>query len=1668
MRISLFRPIALLFVFSSVLVLVEFLLPSPVSAQSVQAVADSFTIHVAQHLNVKENDVQGGYTTYHTLVDSPSHGTLSGSATGWMYYPDVGYAGADSFTYKLCVTGSCSNTVTVDISIVNVPPYPSGDFYIVPLGSMGNCQRVGDNDFETEGDGMSQGLIDAPTHGQVTGGTVNTCRFYYHAPHYETFDTYTYNVCDGTGMCSGPVSVNVYVTNSMAPLNYGPTCESVGEPVNVTTGNMWLRHSDYRLPGVGENIDVTRTYNSKNPSIGLFGAGWSSKYDESLQTFGSTYSDLLIQLNMPNGKAVMFGRATTNDPFVSFTSGVRASIVRNTDSTYTLTFKDGRVHKFDSTGKLLWQKDHNGNQTTLNYTSGVLTGVTDPFSRTLSISVNGSGNVTEISDSTGTVADYEYYTSSTRLKTVTYADGSKYKFEYTTVGSTYYLSTVKDALDNVLETHAYDSSGRATTSEKDGGVEEYTIDYTNLGSNQAVVTDGLNRVTTYRFERTPGQYMITEIEGACGCGTGGTETTTYKYDSRGNIVKKTDALLNETVYTYDVDSNLTSITDALGVQTFTYNSLGQILTHTDRMNGVTTNTYSSTGNLLTTDAIPQPTVNTTAITWTNKVGVAESPTGTITRNTGTSGWSGSGASSVEALSGNGTFKYVVGQTNTGRMIGLGFVDSNQDWTDLDFSFELRTDGYIDMYESGTSAGSAGTYSAGTVLEIERSGTTLYYKKNGVVQRTKTGVASGNLYVDTMIHTNGGSFEGVVFLTAGTPIPGGTTTYTYTSLGQLASVEDARENTTAFTYDTSGRLTKITDANNKETDFGYNTRARVTSVTNALDQTTEFEYDDKDRLERIIHPDTNDVVFEYDLAGRRTSITDERNNQTTYAYDDAYRLTSITDALSHTTTFGYDMMSNLTSQTDALGNATAFEYDDFDRLKKVVYPAPTASATPLQETFTYDKLGNVKTRVDTGGRTTSYDYDAASRLTKITDALSNDTQFTYDARSQMTKVKDDLNQEYTFTYDTSGNLLTQTRNGQTMTFTYDLAGNRITREDYNGNDTTYTYDALNRLTDITYSGSSEYADYTYDDLSRLLTAVNQNGTVTFTYNNRGRLASEEDVFGHDLEYTYDAAGNRTGLELNNTAHTAYAYDNANRLTTLTDEASNNFTFAYDNANRLTSRVAPNGITSTYEYDGMSRLKRLKHYNSTTTLYDDQFTFNTANQISQIAGLSQTRNYTYDNIDRLTGVSVGGSSVESYTYDAVGNRTASHLSGSYTTGSFNRLTATSSASYSYNANGSMTGKTVGSTNWTYGWDRESRMVSAGDGTNSATYSYDAIGRRVKRTQGSDVQKYTHDGLDVIQDDINSTLTKYQNGLGIDSKFKTATSSTSKYILQNHLGSSVGLANSSGNVTDSNSYDSFGNPTNGSFPSRYGHTGREIDPLSGQMFYRDRFYDANLGRFVSEDPIGFGGGDVNLYAHVWNDPLHFTDPMGLTGWNDYWEGAKEAGWRAGQAGIDALEAPIGFAVGFGDSAGLGIPRMIRDWQGIDNVNWDCYTSYNAGGWAGIAVDVGTGVGGLAKGGLKLLGKRAIKGGRFPKNPDDLLPNLPRDAKGRIYPSDRIRIRPESHSPKPGEVYSPRHHGQHYHVETRPNAQTGWGNKSVKKIKPPGYKPGDGTGFRPGEPFP
>jgi len=315
-------------------------------------------------------------------------------------------------------------------------------------------------------------------------------------------------------------------------------------------------------------------------------------------------------------------------------------------------------------------------------------------------------------------------------------------------------------------------------------------------------------------------------------------------------------------------------------------------------------------------------------------------------------------------------------------------------------------------------------------------------------------------------------------------------------------------------------------------------------------------------------------------------------------------------------------------------------------------------------------------------------------------------------------------------------------------------------------------------------------------------------------------------------------------------------------------------------RLTSRVAPNGVTTSLTYDGLDRLFELAHTKSPATLAIHQYGYNNANQIVSWLGSSGNRSFNYDNADRLLSVlKMGGN--ESYGYDAVGNRTSSHLSATYGYQAVNKLTSTASATYSYNNNGNMLSRTDGPGTRNFTWDSENRLkqVSLPSGL-TINYKYDALDRGVQRTTsaGAD-ERFVYDGDNVLLD-LNSSLavtTSYLNGLGVDNHLRQTNATTGvSYFLTDHLGTTTSLTDGSGTVVETLNYDSFGNNA-GSARTRYTYTGRERDPDTGLLYYRARFYDPQLGRFISEDPIGLAGG-INYYAYVANSPVNYTDPSGL----------------------------------------------------------------------------------------------------------------------------------------------------------------------------------------------
>jgi RHS repeat-associated protein len=168
----------------------------------------------------------------------------------------------------------------------------------------------------------------------------------------------------------------------------------------------------------------------------------------------------------------------------------------------------------------------------------------------------------------------------------------------------------------------------------------------------------------------------------------------------------------------------------------------------------------------------------------------------------------------------------------------------------------------------------------------------------------------------------------------------------------------------------------------------------------------------------------------------------------------------------------------------------------------------------------------------------------------------------------------------------------------------------------------------------------------------------------------------------------------------------------------------------------------------------------------------------------------------------------------------------------------------------------------------------------GGTAAGFQYDAFGRRTSKTINSQSTQYLHDGANVVQELGGGVPTANMlNGLGVDERHTCNCNGGSSTLLTDGLGSALALTDSSGAVQTQYTYDAFGNTTSSGAASNNSsqYTGRENDG-TGLYYYRARYYSPTLQRFVSEDPIGFAGGDVNLYGYVGNSPVNFTDPSGM----------------------------------------------------------------------------------------------------------------------------------------------------------------------------------------------
>jgi RHS repeat-associated protein len=665
------------------------------------------------------------------------------------------------------------------------------------------------------------------------------------------------------------------------------------------------------------------------------------------------------------------------------------------------------------------------------------------------------------------------------------------------------------------------------------------------------------------------------------------------------------------------------------------------------------------------------------------------------------------------------------------------------------------------------------------------------------------------------------------------------------------------------------------------------------------------------------------------------VTDPRGNKTTYCMrTDDYTARKVIDARGNKQDISYNAFGNVNLYTAPSGAVYDPAYDASDRL--------TSLKGPGQETWTLT-YGDTSFRPDTisdpQGHTLRFTYTSDGNLEQICAASwANGCTFADPKTGFVTLDWRDNPPDP----DQKGTLLSATDgNGNKTTYSVDGEGN-YTRASYPKSDsgqtligdTQYGYDALSRVTSVTYPrpGSTTVGDTIarqihYDPLDRT-TQIDYPGglqnSLCYTYDPNGNLTQRlddcsdagrsdtKDTYdyearnlrvddklrrGREVRYGYDRAGNRTSVDFvsPNVGETTYAYNAVNLVTTITQPDAAQFTYSnYNKDNQPTTIAFPNGLTQTNTYthhrltealvSGPSgQVSDLKYrYDLDRAGAQDDMTALLTQVTSQVQGSTTTTNYDYaSSLNRLTKATIVGGDTYQYTYDLAGNITQKTVSGATTNYSYNnanQLTQAGTASRTYDLDGNLLSVFLGKS---YRYDDRGHTVGVTPfGSSEIPFAYADAGQTERLSAGS--TQFTDSVLGLSLQAPGGPVTEFVRNpdtgeaLGMHSA-----DGTDYYYISDQIGTVEALTNAQGGVVDTYRYEPYGKALGSSSgpsnPIRFQN--QFLDAQTGLYKMGLRYYDPPVARWTQRDPLNVfqDPRQANRYAYAGDDPVNNADPSG-----------------------------------------------------------------------------------------------------------------------------------------------------------------------------------------------
>ena len=695
---------------------------------------------------------------------------------------------------------------------------------------------------------------------------------------------------------------------------------------------------------------------------------------------------------------------------------------------------------------------------------------------------------------------------------------------------------------------------------------------------------------------------------------------------------------------------------------------------------------------------------------------------------------------------------------------------------------------------------------------------------------------------------------------------------------------------------------------------YNEHGQVISTTTYNDgnfganygsNTTTYDYDPVTGQQskvmstvQYLDNSTENVtnITNYDALSRKISTIDPAGLSTYTYYDILDRVVRVVNTDGGVVTNTYNERGNLWKVTDPNGIVTENIYDNgqlpfpsastfLDRLTDVY--AARSTADEVHTHNVYDSEGNVtQTTIyrQAGNIVNNFTYDVLNRLSTKSDSVNGvarTTSNTYDNLGRLSTVVDCNGTTITKTYDDLDHVLStvETKSGQTLT-------------------QTFTYNPIGTLLSATTDGSTGTTVYTYDNLYRVITTQITGG------------ANQLHPLNTLTTYTYDLAGNKRSMSYatnanSETVNILYDYFPNGWMKSVNNDGNITYYDYYKTSEKKLVKY-PNNTETAYEYNCYSNpdnlTSKMNHYllkmtnrRTTDKAVISFFGYPEYDLLGNRLKMNELRGqhvYAYDNLYRLKAVTYPDTRNVLYAYDEAGNRTsmvetektgATRVTTTYQYNEVNEMMSLAkgneTTSYTYDQDGNTLTKANPSGTTYYHWNLKGELAATElPGNKSNVMEYDMNGMRIRYTTADNVTtNYVYEGLGTVMEIVGTRVTKkYYSGISMVIPENPGKScKQTYYYLYDGLGDVVNLTDEAGNLVQTYYFDAFGKSTNVRHDcvNKKQFTGKEIDEDSGLHYFGARYYDAEVGRFISED----SNPNTNPYVYCSNDPTNKFDPDG-----------------------------------------------------------------------------------------------------------------------------------------------------------------------------------------------